>query len=78
VKLSQRIAALEVYRVKHSKTGKIYTIRGVAEHTETGELMVIYARDDKGLKLWVRPLAMFDDLVEVDGEMVPRFVENFL
>ncbi len=78
MKLSERIAAFEVYRVKHSKTGKVYKILGVAEHTETGKLMVIYAQDGNALKLWVRPLAMFDDLVEIDGQMVPRFVENYL
>jgi len=76
VKLSERIEASEVYRVKHSKTGNTYYIWDISEHTETGELMVTYLQDDNALKLWVRPLAMFDDSVEVDGEMVPRFVSD--
>ncbi len=79
MKLSERIKASEVYRVKHSKTGNTYNICDIAEHTETGELMVTYARDEDApthLKLWVRPLAMFDDSVEVNGEMVPRFVSD--
>ena len=33
--------------------------------------MVVY-RDDKG-RLWVRPLQMFFECVDVDGEQIPRF-----
>lgn len=57
----------------HYKGGE-YEVIGVAEHTETGERLVVY----KPLylieeKLCVRPLTMFLEDVEVNGTMVPRF-----
>ena len=43
---------------KHLKTGKIYRIMGVDNHTETMEELVVYSRDEK---IWIRPLKMFMD-----------------
>lgn len=68
---------------KHYK-GNLYEVIGVAVHTETGEKLVVY----KALyqipgftdgALWVRPLVMFCEEIEVDGIMQPRFVyqKNF-
>ncbi len=50
-------------------------VLGVAKHSETLEDLVVYKHlDDNPLsELWVRPLAMFLEEVEVDGKMVPRF-----
>lgn len=61
---------LGVYR--HYK-GKRYQVLGVAKHSETLEDLVVYKKlyDDGGL--WVRPLEMFKEDVEVDGAIVPRF-----
>lgn len=63
---------LGVYR--HYKGGE-YRVLGVAKHSETLEDMVIYeAQYEKKLsKLWVRPLGMFADEVEVSGKKVKRF-----
>ena len=49
---------------------------GTAAHSETLEPLVVYEAqyDNPVSKLWVRPAAMFEDLVEVDGKKVPRFV----
>lgn len=46
---------------------------GVACHSETEEEMVVCRKeyDDQGL--WVRPLAMFIENVEVKGLVAPRF-----
>lgn len=67
---------------KHYKKGDIVKILGVAKHSETLEDLVVY--DHLGTNelsdLWVRPLAMFLEDVEVDGKMVKRFEymgENF-
>jgi len=57
---------------EHYKGGK-YEVIGVAQHSETLEKLVVYRHlDDEG-GLWVRPLAMFTELIEKDGEKVPRF-----
>lgn len=42
--------------VQHRKTGDLYEVICIAEHTETQERMVVY----RGIELrWVRPLADF-------------------
>jgi hypothetical protein len=64
-------------KYQHYK-GKFYEVIGVARHSETLEELVVY----KGLydspefgknPLWVRPLKMFMEKVEVDGKKLPRF-----
>ena len=57
-------------KYKHYKGG-VYEVIGVARHSETLEKMVVYMHDDGAL--WVRPLDMFNETVEVAGEQVPRF-----
>lgn len=59
-----------VYR--HYKN-KLYQVIGVGRHSETEEEHVVYRTlyGDRGL--WIRPLAMFDGDVEVDGEQMKRF-----
>ncbi len=51
--------------------GKLYEVIGVARHSETLEKLVVYIDGDG--EFWVRPLAMFAELVEVNGKKVPRF-----
>ncbi len=47
---------------------------GVAKHSETLEDVVVYRHPGNELsELWVRPLEMFTETVEVDGKEVPRF-----
>ncbi len=61
---------------KHSKTGKLYKLLGVAAHSETLEKMVVYEAlyDNDISKLWVRPATMWAEEVEIGGELKPRFV----
>lgn len=59
-------------RYRHYK-GNEYIILGVARHSETEEELVVYRQDYGEKGLWVRPLAMFLETVEVDGQRVPRF-----
>ena len=64
---------------EHYKNKKRYMVIDVAEHTEReGEYLVIYfCLDDVGYmgskKVWARPKAMFEEGLEIDGEIVPRF-----
>ncbi|MBM6828639.1 DUF1653 domain-containing protein [Anaerotignum lactatifermentans] len=53
--------------------GKEYRVEGVAKHSETLEEMVVYRQLYGEGGLWVRPLAMFLEEVEVQGEKIPRF-----
>lgn len=57
---------------RHYK-GAEYRVFGVARHSETEEELVIYQALYGDYGLWVRPLSMFVERVEVDGRSVPRF-----
>ncbi len=60
---------------KHFKTGKLYKILAVGKNSETLEPMVVYEAqyDNPESKVWIRPLAMFDQEVERDGKKFRRF-----
>lgn len=60
---------------KHSKSGNLYQVHSVVKHSETLEDLVVYECLYENLtsKMWVRPLAMFTEEVEINGEKVPRF-----
>ena len=57
---------------RHYK-GNRYEVLGVARHSETEEQLVVYRALYGEGALWVRPLAMFQELVRVDDTLVPRF-----
>ena len=61
-----------IYR--HFKGNK-YRVLYVAKHSENLEEFVVYEAlyDNKVSKIWVRPLAMFLDKIEKDGELINRF-----
>lgn len=63
---------LEPGLYKHFRGGE-YRVLDVAIHSETDELMVVYRPLYGDKKLWVRPLTMFTELVEYQGELVQRF-----
>ncbi len=53
--------------------GQQYRVFAVAQHSETEEPLVVYQALYGAFGLWVRPLAMFVEQVEVAGQMQPRF-----
>lgn len=54
--------------------GKQYEVIGLARHSETEEWHVIYKPlYDEASGLWIRPVAMFLELVTRDGVTQPRF-----
>lgn len=61
---------------KHSKKGTLYKVHFVAKHSETLEDLVVYEAlyENDMSKFWVRPLSMFEDVIELNGKKVPRFV----
>lgn len=59
-------------RYRHYKGGEYYVYE-VATHSETEELVVVYRPLYGEAALWVRPLAMFMEVVEFEGESRARF-----
>ena len=57
---------------RHYK-GNEYRVLGVARHSETEETVVVYQALYGERGWWVRPAAMFNETVEIDGRRVPRF-----
>ncbi len=60
---------------RHYK-GNLYEVIDVARHSETDEQLVVYRCLSDGNSLWVRPLLMFLETVEVAGQKVPRFART--
>ena len=60
-----------IYR--HFK-GNRYEVIGMANHSETMEPMVVYRALYGEGGLWVRPAAMWTEIVERDDYHGPRFV----
>lgn len=65
-------APIPLGRYRHYK-GRDYSVVGFARHSETGETMVLYVPLYGEGGYWVRPLAMFTEEVEIDGNRRPRF-----
>ncbi|MDR0781366.1 MAG: DUF1653 domain-containing protein [Pseudomonadales bacterium] len=59
-------------RYRHYK-GRDYSVLGFARHSETEEWLVLYVPLYGEGGYWVRPLALFTALVDVEGKLVPRF-----
>jgi hypothetical protein len=53
--------------------GPLYQVFSVATHSETEEKLVVYQCLYGDYSLWVRPLAMFNETVEYEGQTVERF-----
>lgn len=64
---------LPVPGIYYHYKGNRYEVLGVARHSETEEPLVVYRALYGEYGLWVRPLDNFTELVEVQGEPVPRF-----
>ena len=60
-------------RYRHFK-GNEYQVLGVARHSETEEEMVVYRALYGEGGLWVRPAAMWSEIVDHDGYRGPRFL----
>lgn len=63
---------LKIGKYKHFKGGE-YEVIGVARHSETQEELVVYKPLYNDSGLWARPLIMFLEELEVNGQKVPRF-----
>lgn len=59
-------------RYRHYKGGE-YELVGVARHSETLAPLALYRPLYNDTGWWVRPLDMFFESVEIDGQATPRF-----
>ena len=63
---------IKLGKYKHFK-GNEYTVIGIARHSETLEPMVVYQALYGNNDIWVRPAAMWNEVVNKDGYHGPRF-----
>lgn len=68
-----RLQVNGIYR--HFKHGTCYKVIAVAEHTESGENLVVYQSVEGDSKVYARPLHMF--LSEVDHQKYPEVSQRF-
>ena len=64
---------LKLGKYRHFKGGE-YQLLGIAHHSETMELMVVYQALYGEQGLWVRPAEMWTETVDRDGYHGPRFI----
>ena len=63
---------LQQGKYRHFKGGE-YQLLHIAKHSETLENMVVYRALYGAGEVWVRPARMWEELVEHNGKIVPRF-----
>ena len=61
-------------RYRHYK-GMLYEVVGTVRHSETLEPMTLYRALYGQRGLWVRPAAMFEEQVLINGVLQPRFAK---
>ena len=59
-------------KYRHYK-GNEYEVIGIATHSETMEKLVVYRTLYGQFDLWVRPLKMFTETIQLNGQVVKRF-----
>lgn len=57
---------------RHFK-GNLYEVLMIAKHSENEEEYVVYRACYGDGGIWIRPLIMFDEMIERDGKKVARF-----
>ncbi len=66
---------MKLGKYQHSKTGNYYRVIGVAKNSETLEEFVVYEAlyENPTSKLWIRPIKMFSEKVDINCKKLPRF-----
>ena len=70
--MTQQLQSVPQGIYRHYK-GSLYQVLHTAQHSETQEELVVYRCLYGEYGVWVRPLSMFSETVEVEGKHVPRF-----
>ncbi len=69
--------SIQTWCYQHYK-GKHCEVIGVAMHSETAEELIIYKNCEDSessgtIQLRARPLSLFIETIEIDGQEIPRF-----
>ena len=69
-----------IWDVNYFNWYNFYQVLHLAKHSETQGLLVVYQPEYGEREIWVRPLAMFDEMIEREGKPLKRFskVEDIL
>ena len=59
-------------RYQHYK-GLFYQVLHFARHSETCEWLVVYQCLYDDFSIWVRPIKMFMEMIDHEGQIQPRF-----
>jgi hypothetical protein len=63
---------LKIGQIWRHYKGKNYKILLFCKHSETGEELVVYQREEDG-NIYARPMDLFFQNAEWEGKTVPRF-----
>jgi hypothetical protein len=72
INLSEKSKDIQLGRYKHYKGGE-YELLGIVINSESLEEMVLYMAGYGQRLMWVRPLKMFFEEVDLKGKKVKRF-----
>ena len=67
-----QITSIPIGLYEHFK-GKQYRVLHIAKHSETEEAYVVYQQMYGNKEIWIRPLSMFIETIDKNGEKIPRF-----
>jgi len=70
---SQTALSLAVGGLYEHYKGLRYRLLHVARHSETLEEYVVYQALYGDQTVWIRPLPMFMEQIQIEGKQVPRF-----
>lgn len=73
--MTAKVPRLKKGLYRHNKSGELYEVIGVARHSESDELLVVYRPHSyvDEHEFFVRPYTMWHEIVIVGGKSVPRF-----
>ncbi len=70
---SKNAALIQVGKIYQHFKGQKYEVIAISRHSETLEEYVVYKALYGDFGIWIRPLSMFLETVDVNGMTVPRF-----
>lgn len=71
--LSPLARSIKINGIYEHYKGPHYKVLTVARHSETLEEFVVYQALYGEWGMWIRPLTMFTENVEIDGRILARF-----